>query len=62
MYLFTDLMPDRNIRYLVGWSMILVTLLNISVNFLMMLENTFRRLKLLFRRLKQRLMNNLRIF
>ena len=62
MYLFTDQMPDRNIRYLVGWSMILVTLLNILVNFLMMLENTFRRLKLLFRRLKQRLMNNLRIF
>ncbi len=42
MFLFTDFVPDQTIKYLIGWSLILVTLLNILVNFILMTVLSFK--------------------
>jgi energy-converting hydrogenase Eha subunit B len=40
-YLFTEFSPDPGFRYRVGWSLVVLTLVNLLVNVLFMLGQTF---------------------
>ena len=51
LFLFTDFVPDPELRYNIGWSIIGVTLVNIVVNMLVMFWSTINQLKLMFKKL-----------
>ena len=48
LFLFTPFVEDSAFQYRIGWSMIVVTVLNIAVNIAIMGQASFRQLKLLF--------------
>lgn len=48
LFLFTDYVEDPNMQYILGWSMIGLTVLNILINMGVMVWTSFRQLKLAF--------------
>jgi hypothetical protein len=54
LFWFTDFVPDPEIQYLYGWSLIAVSVLNIFVNMLIMVWMSFRSLKLLYWKLRNK--------
>ena len=54
-FLFTDYVPDPDLKYIFGWCMILITLVNILGNSLAMLCSTFTALKHLWYTIRARL-------
>jgi hypothetical protein len=51
LFLFTDFVPDPELRYSIGWSIIGVTIVNIIVNMLVMFWSTLKQLRLMFKKL-----------
>jgi hypothetical protein len=51
LFLFTDFVPDPELRYSIGWSIIGVTIVNIIVNMLVMFWSTIKQLRLMFKKL-----------
>jgi 5,10-methylenetetrahydrofolate reductase len=54
LFVFTQYVDDPKLQYKFGWSIIAVTTLNIIVNMGVMGYTSFQKLKLQFRKLKQR--------
>ncbi len=52
LYCFTDFVPDPETQYQMGWSIIVVTILNMAVNILFMMYMTFGALKMAFYKIK----------
>ena len=52
--LFTDYAPDEDTQYKGGWSIIGITVLNIVVNMGVMMVFTVRKIKLKFKRFRQK--------
>jgi hypothetical protein len=48
-YLFTDYSPDPVFRYKVGWSLIVLTLVNMLLNLVIMIGQTFKSFKSMFK-------------
>jgi hypothetical protein len=46
--------PDPEAQYTMGWSIICVTVLNMAVNICAMIYTSFKKLKLLFLKIKQK--------
>jgi hypothetical protein len=53
LFLFTDFMPDANQQYNAGWSIIMITLLNILVNMSIIQVLAIIKIKSLIAKLKQ---------
>jgi hypothetical protein len=51
LFLFTDFVPDPELRYTIGWSIIGVTLINIIVNMLVMFWSTLKQMRLMCKKL-----------
>ncbi len=54
LFWFTDFVADPEIQYQYGWSLIAVSVLNIFVNMLIMVLMSFRSLKLLYWKLRNK--------
>ena len=54
-YLFTDYSPDPLFRYNVGWSLVVLTLVNMLFNLVMMVGQTFKSLKAMLKILLKKL-------
>ena len=56
-YLFTDYSPDPVFRYKVGWSLVVLTLVNMLLNLVIMIGQTFKSfkamLKIVIKKLKE---------
>jgi hypothetical protein len=48
-YLFTDYSPDPVFRYKVGWCLIVLTLVNMLLNLVIMIGQTFKSFKSMFK-------------
>jgi len=46
LFIFTDYVPDPHIQYSFGWSLIIITILNIVLNIGVMIGVSIRRIKL----------------
>jgi hypothetical protein len=55
LFLFTEFVPDPIIQYKFGWSIILVTIINIVINMGVMIGTSIRRIKLSCQLLKLKL-------
>jgi len=54
-YLFTDYSPDPVFRYKVGWSLVVLTLVNMLFNLVMMVGQTFKSFKAILKILMKKL-------
>ena len=54
-YLFTDHSRDPGFRYNVGWSLIVLTLVNMLFNLVVMVSQTFKSLKAILKVLMEKL-------
>jgi len=54
LFWFTDFVPDPEIQYLLGWSLITVSVLNIIVNMLLMAWMSIPSLKMLYWKLRNK--------
>ena len=46
LFLFTDFVPDPNLQYSLGWSLIAITIINIVLNIGVLIGVSIRRIKL----------------